>query len=243
MKRARLLFSLLTITLFAVLQFTPQIASAAASVNVSSVKANGPSSSLTPKQTFQLKPVAVTTPKNQKVTFKYSSNNSKIAQVSSTGLITAVSPGKATIYISAGGKTANVSVTVKAKATDKQSYTNARFGFQVQFPSEWKRGSEPTNGDGIALNNSEANKVLAYASFQMFDADLEGYSKVTLANGDHGYKRIEKSGKNVEFDFIYLYEGIEYHINGQVTEAFYKKYQTKIDELMKNIKMTEALER
>ena len=66
-------------------------------------------------QTVQL--TATTKPTTSGTVFTWSSTNAAVATVTSTGLVTAVSPGSATIRATAGGKTGNASITVTAPPT------------------------------------------------------------------------------------------------------------------------------
>ncbi|WP_410511311.1 Ig-like domain-containing protein [Paenibacillus sp. BR2-3] len=84
---------------------------AAQAIKVTSITVKSPSKPLTPTQTFQLKPTVITSPKgNAKIT--YSSTNTKVATVNGSGLVTAVSPGKATIYVSSGDKKTSAAINV-----------------------------------------------------------------------------------------------------------------------------------
>lgn len=73
------------------------------------------------KKSITLDPTITPFNSSQKVTYK--SSNNKIAKVSSTGKITGVAPGKATITVTSGSKTAKCTVTVPGIKVSKSSVT------------------------------------------------------------------------------------------------------------------------
>lgn len=129
-------------------------------------------------------------------------------------------------------------------AAKTQSYSNARFGFQVQFPAEWKSSQESANGDGKALNDGSANVVLAYASHYMeeFKPDLKGFTAIKLSTGEKAYKLIKKSDGGVTIHLVCIADGIQYQIFGHVTESFYNKYKTQIEKMISSFKIIDGLE-
>lgn len=115
--RLTLWITSLVLTLFLVSSFAVPAAGAQAdqAEKVISISIVGPSHALKPNQTFQLNPRIVTSPKGTAVKVVYSSTNPKAATVvGNGGLVTAVSPGKAVIYISAGGKTTYTVIHIAA---------------------------------------------------------------------------------------------------------------------------------
>lgn len=114
----RLILAAIVTTYSALLITNPVTAAQATQVvKVTSISVKGPTSALVPKQTFQLKAKVVTLPVERNVKIKYSSTATTIATVSANGLVTAVSPGKAVIYISSGGKTTYIVVHVNSNIT------------------------------------------------------------------------------------------------------------------------------
>lgn len=91
-------------------------------IPVSSVKLNKTSATLTAGGSVQL--TATVSPKNAtngKITWKTSA--SSVAKVSTTGKVSTVAPGKATITATADGKSASCAVYVVPKATTSVAYT------------------------------------------------------------------------------------------------------------------------
>ncbi|KUP24942.1 Ig-like domain-containing protein [Paenibacillus sp. DMB5] len=85
---------------------------------VISISVAGPAKALKPKQTYQLKPDVVTVPQDSNVKISYSSANTQVATVNKSGLVTAVSPGKAIIYASSGGKSTYAVIKVDSSAVE-----------------------------------------------------------------------------------------------------------------------------
>ena len=75
--------------------------------------------SLTTGKKYTLKPVVTPSNSQEKVTYK--SSNTKIATVSSTGVITAKKVGKVTITVQSGKQKATVTLTVKKSACIKSN--------------------------------------------------------------------------------------------------------------------------
>lgn len=71
------------------------------------------------------------------------------------------------------------------------SYTNARYGFSVVYPTNLEKKSESENGDGRELNSSEGFNMLVYGSN---DASVLGKSI------DEMYKEELKDHKDVTYN-------------------------------------------
>ncbi|NOU78391.1 hypothetical protein GC101_05800 [Paenibacillus sp. LMG 31459] len=107
-----LLVSVLTLSSVTLVTIPTLVVYADQAAKVISISVASPSNALKPKQTFQLKPNVVTSPKGTNVKITYSSTNTKVATVNVSGLVTAVNPGKAIIYTSSGGKSTYVVINV-----------------------------------------------------------------------------------------------------------------------------------
>lgn len=110
-----LLVSVLTLSSVILVTIPTLVVYADQAVKVISISVASPSNALKPKQTFQLKPNVVTSPKGTNVKITYSSTNTKVATVNVSGLVTAVNPGKAIIYTSSGGKSTYAVINVASK--------------------------------------------------------------------------------------------------------------------------------
>ncbi len=107
-----LLVSVLTFSSTTLVTIPNPVVYADQAAKVISISVASPSNALKPKQIFQLKPDVVTSPKGTNVKITYSSTNTKVATVNASGLVMAVNPGKAIIYISSGGKSTYAVINV-----------------------------------------------------------------------------------------------------------------------------------
>ncbi|MDP5275519.1 ankyrin repeat domain-containing protein [Chengkuizengella axinellae] len=123
-----------------------------------------------------------------------------------------------------------------------QTYTNQRFGFIVKFPSDWKIGEAPTNGDGLSLNTDPSNHVSAYAGYH-FPMNLDSFLDFRLKNGDTAKIIIEQTtSNNIVFHMIYTNNQIDYNIRGEVTVTFFEKYLNQIEEMIYNFETFKGAE-
>ena len=115
----------------------------AASKGTARISVNMKTKSLYPGEKVKLK--ATVSGKSSKVT--WSSNNMKVATVSSSGQVSAKSVGKATITAKANGKTAKCVITVK-KLTKKEQhklYESTILSYSKKMKSGAKRWNEDRN--------------------------------------------------------------------------------------------------
>lgn len=56
-----------------------------------------------------------------------------------------------------------------------ETYTNARYGFQIDYPSAWGEPMESENGDGAFLYSDAYYNVSAYASYLVVEPDFKTY--------------------------------------------------------------------
>jgi hypothetical protein len=60
-----------------------------------------------------------------------------------------------------------------------KTYHNARFGYRIDYPADFKPQPEPTNGDGRRFVSPDGQTVLtAYASYLVLDGGLAAYRKM-----------------------------------------------------------------
>ena len=60
-----------------------------------------------------------------------------------------------------------------------RTYHNARFGYRIDYPADFKQQPEPTNGDGRRFVSPDGQTVLtAYASYNALDGGLADYRKL-----------------------------------------------------------------
>lgn len=142
---------------------------------VQSIKVNPTSMNLDQGAT---KKITVTyEPSNSKEYYpaKFTSSNSKIASVDSEGNVKGLTPGKATITVTAGGKKATVSVTVNATAATKIELTGCQntlaFGDQLTLTAK-------------VLPDTAKSKTVTWTSSNTTIATVSGGRVTTKGVGD-----------------------------------------------------------
>lgn len=117
------------------------------------------------------------------INVKYSSSNTEIATVSSTGEVKGISPGKVTIYITAGNFTKEVVLTVKIATTRiylESNYVVLKCGESYQL-----QGKAQPEGAEQALFYKAVNTDIAYVSESgKITAKSEGNTTIIVSNGD-----------------------------------------------------------
>ncbi|MDQ0298928.1 hypothetical protein J2S78_001348 [Salibacterium salarium] len=105
------------------------------------------------------------------------------------------------------------------------TYTNNRFGFEVTYPDNWEDGEEADNGDGKTLLDDNNSTIRAYGTHYKENQapDVDDYEEVTLDNGKTAYYHTTQSDNKIAFDLYRVTEETEYHVNGEVTKAFYSE--------------------
>ncbi|WP_342563824.1 Ig-like domain-containing protein [Paenibacillus sp. FSL R7-0345] len=116
MDKKVLLAAILSLFFVVLVPYSTPVIYADQTLKVISISVAGPARALKPKQTYQLKPDVVTLPQDSNVKIAYSSANTQVATVNMSGLVTAVSPGKAIIYASSGGKSTYAVIKVDSSA-------------------------------------------------------------------------------------------------------------------------------
>lgn len=70
-------------------------------------------------------------------------------------------------------------LTVLLAPPTYRTYHNARFGYRIDYPADFKPQPEPTNGDGRRFVSPDGQTVLtAYAGYQVLDGGLAEYRKM-----------------------------------------------------------------
>ncbi|RSL30169.1 S-layer homology domain-containing protein [Salibacterium salarium] len=117
---------------------------------------------------------------------------------------------------------------------DHTTYSNTRFGFEVTYPDDWPDGEEAANGDGKTLYENGDSIVRAYGTHHRDDyaTDLNEYQQVTLDNGKTAYYQTTRTDNLISFDLVRIAGDIEYHINGEVTNAFYSENADDIRDML-----------
>lgn len=72
-------------------------------------------------------------------------------------------------------------------------YKNPRYGFSIEYPDNFKKGENPTNGDGLAFSSSGDNaKLTVYGSNNIFNETAQSaLNSVLKDHPDAPYKQQE----------------------------------------------------
>lgn len=127
-------------------------------------------------------------------TFTWSSSNTAVAKVSSTGLVTGAGAGAATVAATSGGVTGTASVTVRSGATTTAGNVVVNTGTRFQVMSGWEATAQAMQGT---------------AAYPLFRDSL-----LTLAANDLGITRLRvpvRSGAENSVDYW------TQNKNGQIT--------------------------
>ena len=121
------------------------------------------------------------------VTFTWSSSNASIATVSSTGVVTGVAPGTATIYAIAGGKTGTASITVQLAPVDRVVITpsnpTVNLGQTAQLTATlYDAHNNVLTGPTVTWSTSDATKATV-SSTGLVTALRKGSVTVTASSG------------------------------------------------------------
>jgi uncharacterized protein YjdB len=121
------------------------------------------------------------------VTFTWSSSNASIATVSSTGVVTGVAPGNATISAVAGGKTGSSSITVQLAPVDRIVVTPAnpsvKKGNTIQLTATlYDAQNNVLTGRTVTWTSSNTNRATV-SSTGVVTAISEGNVTITASSG------------------------------------------------------------
>lgn len=88
-------------------------------------------------------------------------------------------------------------VSEQASNIAYMEYTNSRFNFKTQIPSVFKGVQEPTNSDGITLNDNENATLLSYGSYNM-EKSFDRYIDNLEANLKKKFEKVTKTKSKVQ---------------------------------------------
>ena len=129
-------------------------------------------------KTYTLK--GTMSPSNTTDTLKWSSSDTKIAKVSSTGVVTAVAKGSATITVkTTSGKTATCKVTVKVPST-KVTMSKTSVSINVGKTYTLKGTMSPSNTTDTLKWSSSNTKIAKVSSAGVVTAVAKGSATITV---------------------------------------------------------------
>lgn len=155
-------------------------------IPVTSVSLNKTSLSLTEQDTYQLTATVKPDDATDK-TVTWSSTNTAVATVSSSGLVTAVKEGSANIVAKAGGKTANciVDVAMKVIPVTSVSLSSTSIALTETETFQLTATVNPSNAtDKTVTWSSSKTSVATVSSNGLVTAVKEGSATITAKAGD-----------------------------------------------------------
>lgn len=176
-------------------------------VSVTGVKLSPEAKTLNVKDTLQLNASVIPADAANK-SLEWSSSDAKVATVSSSGLVEAVSPGKATITVktSDGGKTANCAITVSPIKAEKVTLNMASKDLKKGKSVQLKATVSPDNTtDKSVVWKSSNTKVAVVSPTGKVTAKKDGRATITATSG--GKKAtcaIRVSGKYTQVSSVKL---------------------------------------
>lgn len=132
------------------------------------------------------------------------------------------------------------------EASTWHTYVNGRFGFSVRFPSDWPRGQEADNGDGIRFYDGEPTALIsAFASHYAIHsvpyhrAGQPGFrtEPFKLDDGTDARLIVGSEAEMTIRDMVVIARGVEFHVYAQMSEAFYRTNDLTILRVMKGLQI------
>lgn len=205
----------------------------AKTISVTGVSLDMTSLTMTEGETRSL--VATVSPENATdKTVTWSSNNSSVATVSSSGVVTAKSPGTATITVKTndGGKTATCSVTVKAKVISVTGVSlNTTTLTMTEGDSQTLTATvSPSNATDQSVTWTSSNTTVATVSSSgVVTAKSPGTATITVRTNDGGMtascvvtvreKTISVSGVSLDNTNISMTKGDVHTLTATITPS------------------------
>ncbi len=127
--------------------------------------------------------------------------------------------------------------------SDWITYSNARYGFSIRYPSDWTAAEEAPNGDGklLYVGNLDVN-IRAYGSMY-----IEGVSNefsdnlqlqwITLDNGLEAGLRVGYEDDKHVMHLIYHEEAsaVEYNFYAKVSKGFFNEHEKDLLKIAKSL--------
>ena len=112
------------------------------------------------------------------------------------------------------------------------SYSNGRYGYGIDYPSNWSIGEESPSGDGVVLFNENGNDIRVYARYLLGDptdqmeideAESKGWAieEFTLSTGEVGQVIIAKNNDKQLMHFIVNNDSIQCHLYAEMMDEYY----------------------
>ncbi|MEH6956576.1 hypothetical protein [Neobacillus drentensis] len=132
---------------------------------------------------------------------------------------------------------------VTKPATTYKSYTNPRFGFKVEYPTNFKIGPEPTNGSGRDFSLGEANIRASAGRVEGWDIQtLLSWSIEEANESPISYKKVGDNWFAISYkdkdDYIVyqksiIKDGFSYELEIRYPLSQQNKYETMVEYVVK----------
>ncbi len=127
------------------------------------------------------------------------------------------------------------------------TYTNFRFEYSINYPSDWNEGEEAGNGDGKSLHKDDNNEIIVYGTLQpsTFSTQNTPAEREVFTLND-GRKATELKLKDEEDKIRYMVffedNDTQYVFFAKTTENFFKENKKLLQEVAKGFKLSDGSE-
>ncbi|MDZ5783109.1 hypothetical protein [Marinococcus luteus] len=130
---------------------------------------------------------------------------------------------------------------------DTERYVNARFGYQIDYPADWKPQPEADNGDGRVLQVfDESKNVLVFGSHEDSDkaevTESSSYKEMELEKGGKGYYQLSEEEESFTFSMRVFENDNRYGFEAEVPEEQGAPSQEEIQDIAKTFTVSDSEE-
>ncbi|MFS0722566.1 hypothetical protein [Paenibacillus sp. 1P07SE] len=126
------------------------------------------------------------------------------------------------------------------------TYSNARFGFTLDYPASWHADGESDNGDGIRLTDGDEAVVSAYASHydEALAPNLSDSVPTTLDNDRDANLFVTDEAHETHLRVVFILDDrIQYNLDFKLSTAYYEAHQVEIERVIASLDFFEGLDR
>lgn len=135
----------------------------------------------------------------------------------------------------------------QSPAGETERYTNARFGYRIDYPSDWKPQQEADNGDGRVLEVFDnSHNALVYGSHADSNKseiiESSSYKEMELKEGGTGYYQLSEEEDSFTFSMRVFENDNRYGFEAEVPEEQGTPSQEEIQEIARTFTVLGAEE-
>ncbi|WP_022794539.1 hypothetical protein [Marinococcus halotolerans] len=135
----------------------------------------------------------------------------------------------------------------QSPAEDTERYTNARFGYQIDYPADWEPQQESDNGDGRVLQNfDDSHNVLVFGSHEDSNkaefTESSSYKEMELKEGGTGYYQLSEGEESFTFSMRVFENDNRYGFEAEVPEEQGTPSQEEIQEIARTFTVLDSEE-